>query len=958
MKRFIAYLLLGLSILVSVFVGFVPTFYNVNASADYSGGREFIYSIALKEYDEKGDAINYINGTQSYKDESQLASSVDDVIDEFKSRLSKANVTNVKVERIDNAKDDAQTDKIYSIRVAYKAQYEQLYNVINNYLTFDWNLSIAITKDPFNFSQYVDSDVNNEQLFVKNSAELIATTGELPVIKYELKDPQKFHDDIFAKVTGEESSSDSHANSFNKNVLRADEEESGPSNDDYIYIVNNWSDKYDLTKALTAGGNSYYTDAINNVIYRLDTTNPSSMFYDYDEASETKVFQYLKLDYSKFCPDLSSLTDQAAVQRIVFMCANIEVAKLNSTPYKFNIKLLNESYPTLSSTENGNNTINAFVETLKSKGTLTFSTFIISTIFAFCLVSLFMALNYGIAAVAGVSTGTGITLLSAALISLFGVEFNVGSIVTLIIVAIASIFSSTLFFKKVKENVYMGKQLKKAYIDASKKMIGFHIDVPVVLLAFGLVSYLIPNPITMSIGAILILGAIFNVLTNFLVIRPLYWLLANSSFISEHVGLLNISKKLIPDLSKDEKPTYFDSFKTTEKPTRNSLIKGIVALVLLVGSVLAISLSHAFTGSIYRANVSSSENSQVYITYKVLSSDETKKGMAPNTTLESYVLDNIYTYDNNTKGAKIKYESVKGMYSQKTIDDLGNIQLSFTYIVNLKSQISSNNSFIFEYESISKVGTLNQVIDEAIHSSPDFKIEAADEFTVYLVDVVNESVDTLNKDLLILSLIGVGICTVYVLFRFGLSKALVSLLLVGGSATISVGLFAAIGSGASSVHTLGVLIIFVIAYGVLMYHFGSQREILKDNKNILFGADAAEKKKELLLQSNQLSISSTLVSLAISLILLVSFIISSSFKNQVIILAIIGSALILLLAATFILPLQNLNSFIWTKIKGLFKNMSEKRSNKKDKGNKDNKKQTNRPKDDGPQEAIFIGIND
>ena len=87
MKRFIGYLLLSVSILISVFVGFVPTFSNVNAGADYAQGKEFIYQVSLKD-----ETLNYINGTSSFADESALEDDIDDIVEEFKSRLEKANI--------------------------------------------------------------------------------------------------------------------------------------------------------------------------------------------------------------------------------------------------------------------------------------------------------------------------------------------------------------------------------------------------------------------------------------------------------------------------------------------------------------------------------------------------------------------------------------------------------------------------------------------------------------------------------------------------------------------------------------------------------------------------------------------------------------------------------------------------------------------------------------------------
>jgi hypothetical protein len=47
-KRFLAYILLCVSILISAFAGFVPTILSINASADYDNGQNFVYQISLK----------------------------------------------------------------------------------------------------------------------------------------------------------------------------------------------------------------------------------------------------------------------------------------------------------------------------------------------------------------------------------------------------------------------------------------------------------------------------------------------------------------------------------------------------------------------------------------------------------------------------------------------------------------------------------------------------------------------------------------------------------------------------------------------------------------------------------------------------------------------------------------------------------------------------------------------
>lgn len=945
MKRFIGYLLLSLSIILSVFVGFVPTFLNVNAGADYAQGKEFIYQVALKD-----NTLNYINGTSSFKEEGELEGDIDDIISEFKSRLEKSNISNAIVERIDNKDDNSQTEKYYTVRVAYKAQYEQLYDAINSYLTFDWNLSVSITKDPFNFSQYNDALEETSQVLFKRGEVTVDTSDSLPVLNLPLADAQKFKDDILDKVLeSEENSSTSSFNTLRPLEESSEEEEEGPTTSDYIYIVNNWADKYDITKAVE--NENYYSDAKNNILYKLNTTDLSSMFADYDSTDTSKVNEILKLDYTQFCPDLSNITDQAVLQRVIFALANIEANKLNSTSYKYDIELLNETYPTLGAVNNNN--IPAFVEQLKSQGSLVFSTLLIATISAFILLSLFLALHFGVASVSAIATISSTTLLSAALLSLFGVEFNIGTVVALIIVAIISTFSASIFFKKVRESCYSGKQLKKACTEAGKKTILYHLDISVITLIFGIIAYLNPNVIIMSMGAVLILGGIFNFILNDIILRALYWLLANSSYINDHLKLLMIKQELIPDLSKDEKPTYFESFKGEEVSKKSKLISKIVFLVLLVGSIVAIPVTTSLTGNVYGRPSEAVQNSQVFITYKVLSNDESLKGFATTTELTEKVLKNIYTYSENSENEPqlLNYDSVSAMYNSSVINEEGNTELKFTYIIKLKSIITSEQQYTFNKDSAT-VGSLNEVISNTIFEdiSSEFNISGIYENQVYLLNTTDLTDDNLNLELLYFVLISVAISTVYVLLRYGLGKSMISLLTIGVSSTITIGLYSALQVGVASTNTLSLVIIAIITYAMLMFYYATQRDVIKENKNLKFDPNFEETRKELMLTNHSLTFSTLIICLGLSALILITFVLSSTFSNVVLISTIIGFVLSVLLIKSLLLDSEELCQKIWKKTKAMFK---FDKSNKKKKKNKNNN-----DKGDGPQEAIFIGIND
>lgn len=953
MKRFIGYLLLSVSILISVFVGFVPTFSNVNAGADYAQGKEFIYQVSLKD-----ETLNYINGTSSFADESALEDDIDDIVEEFKSRLEKANVSDAIVEKIDNQNDNSQSEKYYSIRVAYKAQYEQLYTAINDYLTFDWNLSVAITEDPFNFSQYDDSLNENSQALFKRGEVYVDTSDALPVIGVPLADPQKFNDDILQTVLDANNTDGTTAISGGISHVYADStdesgEEDALTTSNYIYIVNNWTDKYDITKAVE--DTNYYTAATENVLFRLNTTDLSSMFLDNDASDSTKINEVLKLDYTQYCPDLSNVTDQAVLQRIIYTLAQIEVNKLNASSYKFEITLLNESYPVLGDTDGAGNNIPAFVEQLKSQGKLLFSTLVIATISAFILLALFLSLHFGIASVGGIASISSVVLLSAALLSLFGVEFNIGTIVALIAVGIISTCSAAIYFKKVRELCYSGKALKKACSEAGKKTLMYHLDISVITLILGIVAYLNSNVIIMSMGAVLILGGIFNFLFSAVVLRVLYWLLANSSFINSHLKLLMIKKELIPDLSKDEKPTYFDSFKNETVTKRSKVISLIVFCVLLVGSIVAIPVTNSVTGNIYGAPNETVQNSQVYITYKVLSNDESLKGIGTTTEIKEKVLDHIYTFNSeaeNPQGSLLKYSVVNAMYNSAIIDEEGNTELSFTYIIKLNGIIDNEDQYMFN-DDVNTAGSLNEVIQNTIFEdiSSEFNLNGVNDINVYLLSTTDFTEDNLNLELLYFVLISVAISTVYVALRFGLGKSIISLLFVGISTTITIGIYSALLVGVASTNTLSLVLIILLSYAMLLYYYATQRDILKENRNIRFDENYLAKRQELLSMNHALTFQTLIICLGLSSLIVITFVLSSTFSNVILISALIGFCITVLLIKTFILDFEDVNALIWNKTKRAFN--FEKFNKKKKKNPKDNSN-----KGDGPQEATFIGIND
>ncbi len=955
MKRFIGYLILCLSILVSVFVGFIPTFYNVNSSVDYASGKEFIYQVKAKSL--PSNNMSYVNSDSNKKTDDDLMTDIDDILDVFKDRLNKSEISNPIVERVD-ANNPNESDGIYTIRVAYKAQYEQLYEAINNYLTFDWNLSVSIIQDNFSTSQVNDG---KDQLFKRGEATLDTSSGS-PIIKLPLANQSFFYDSIFKKVTESESSGETKsAFNFSDNLIKnADEttDEDTPEDKDYIYIVNNWANEYSIENAVSSDKSStYYSAAVNNVLYKLNTKSPADMFEGYDANNESKDgYSTILINYGDYIPSsVNNVTDKAVLQRLVLSLANIEVNKLNSKSIGYDIVLLNSNFPTDSTTTN---IVPAIVENLKLHGNLTLSTLLYATIATFILVILFMTLNYGIASLIGVSVTSGVLICSSALLSLFGVQFNIGTIVALLTVAVLSIFSVCVYFNKVKESCYLGKNLKKANLEASKKTIFYQLDCSLISIILGVIGYLFNNAVIMSIGAILIVGGLFNFLFCAFVLRGLYWLLANSSFIEKHIDLLKFKKDLIPDLSKDEKPSYFDDFKKAKITKKSKIITSVILGILLIGSIIALPTVTLISGNVYGANTSEATTSEVFIQYKIDANDESIKGFTTIANLEENLLNKIIVKSGNDV-SKLSYKegNTKVMYTTNIIDDKGNTQYQFTYIIKLDEIYSENDNFYYIEDGTTNIPdslTAKSLVSVIADTIKDGTInDSISNAKVYLGTIFNYSDDYLNYDMFIYIVIGIAIIFAYILLRYGFSKAIISLLFVSSISTIGVGFFSMLRVGFASTNTIGLVMIVMFVYLSILYYFSKEKNYLKDNRPKIVDNIT---RNEIISESHALSRFQLLTITGICLLAIVPFIITKSFKETVILMSVLSIFFTMLALNSLLLTSEQFSFDVWTKIKNSVHQISNGFINKKEEKNKNKKK--NKKSEDGPQEATFIGIND
>ena len=884
MKRFIGYILICLSCIFSVIIGFIPTIHSINGSADFDYGQTFIYKINPKENSNKTEG------------DIKTGKAIEEVAELFKNRLDKANISTYKLE----------TESEDTIRLSFKAE-TPVNNLIATYLNFDSNIQVM---------DYSGKILLESDEFYETGTSYIDYSRNFPIVVLPIKNPGNFKSKLLTAVQEKASSSD--------------------ENEKYIYLVNNWQAHYSMDKVINDAKSSN-TDEYNAYIDRINVSKLDEVFLDYNKDSEDKVFSKLAyINYLQHSRNNVSLANKLA---------NISCAKFNSGSIDYNITLINKDYI--------NDPVNAskpFIEKLLNYSgnyglynTVAVSTLLIATVASFIVLVIYLALNYGLKSLAAIALTPVIVLLDFTLFNKFNAEFNAGAIIGLISVTFISLICSLIYFYNIKLEIYSGKNLKKSYENANKRTNFIHIDLSVSTIIFGLVAYLIPNNTFISIGAILIIGGLFNLIINGIFLKILMYFLITSPYIENHLSLLIIDKKLIPNLSNDEKPVYFEKF---NKIKNNKKVKtsAIISLVAFLLSVSTLTFFQIKNNNIYNSNFANTPNSRLYVQFEYNDNSNIKT----QSDFEEKVLNNLFYFDvnKNQTTKKVEYNSIDTYtYSyrenfsvnQETFKDLYYIvDFNNAKILNKKFSVNVNNTNV--KENIDLEEALKYLITKHNNAS-NFK-------ELSLKTVKNANLDRNNYYSLMFTFIGSLIVSAYILFRFGLGKALYSLISNFTLITICIALLSISRLNVSNEVTLASIILSLLIFSFNLYIYNNEHYLIKEKR---ITKDINERKDNANYAYNMINYNIIIMSFlfgVISTILITMSALPIYFK----IIIIIGIILFNLFNKNNYLIINN-----WLyKFTYLIKDRIKIKFNNKQKNNQKNTKSYS----DGPEEAIFIGIND
>lgn len=988
MKKFLGYITLAVTSLIALGVGIIPSLNSINGNIDYSRSRTYVYKIGDRITTDSANNLDQ-NVFNSYNDDDKQEI-LDDVVDTFRDRLDIAQVSEYNIE----------TDGYDTIKVTFKTA-TSLYDDVASYLNFSWSMMASTYGSETNivlgddaetvfsnisntglnyvtpatdYSEFVstsESSDNDTRFFEPGSAYVEYRNG-YPYVVVGLANPEGFKD-LYEQArgdSGESTGEDTTVNGLSKtDVLRTNigtgsepdgptdgttdgttEEETETPDENKIFVLNNWLSNLDLETLLENGGTSnlFANEIKEHVLFTIDATAITNVYWDYDANNTEEDPTYEEIYFGGY--DLLDASDEASYYGTVvtdptlaYQKANIWAGKLNATTYGYEINLTNEG-GSYAYTETNDPQVEYLVENQK----VTLSSLLIAGIVGTVIITLFMILNFGLPGLLGAISTLGILVATLATFNMFGIYFNIGAILGILTLLAISLFTTTALFKKIKNDIYLGKNFKKAYQDGGKKSFWYMLDSSIIGLILGIVAYLIPSTITLAFGTMLVVGSCLNVLINGIALRAISYLLYTSSFIANKPRLLALEPKLIPNLLNDEKPTYFDVYKTKQNKTSKK-VYSIVGLILLVASIAGIATFQAIDGSLYPADSSSmttmfyaqslyqnpSDNIDNRITNNLLVYQEGLASLSTDSTLENKVLDvssaedievtNYYYEYKNEDATNRVYFFVVDLQTYISVENYSLTDTTYYYTVNNSSVISTNNLL----EALSDIAYQSLNTD----GTGELKnVETVDNNSAGLYTLIGVS-------------ISVGVACLYFAIRFGPSRALSALLMSSAGVVISIGIFTLIRVPASSAITFAALLLLAIFLLMFNSYFLAEKEVFNENKKEL------QANRELRYEQFEYAINIANENILTTGLLIgfgvMSLFFAAGVETMMCLLILVGIILFFMFIKVLYIPSEILFNKWFLTIRNS--------ASAKVKGRKDGRRNL---KDEGPTEAIFTGIND
>ena len=889
MRRLWAHILIAFTALVAVFAS-MPSLIrgiNSNSNGDHVRRREFTFQLTERK-EKEGEAKPKKLSNNSAK---EMASVVEQ-------RLINSGIDSYSITTSGNSEIDD------IVTVSFKADDDSQYTQIVNYLTFSGSFALMNNQDQVvTASEFRDGDP-----YLKNH-----NVNEYPTVILPIKtDYNKW--EVLVK------------NAIDNPITEeAESEESEPTKYARIWLIKDYEDG-DTYSSLTdskklSDKTLYYFD--------FDPKNPDELYYDSNKNSLARVCGYQDTNGN-------GMADPSEV-RAAFNTADYYLNLFNASALDYKVECIRGlgDYKVW---------VEAPSEVIIKNDKINWNPTLSASVAAFAILTLLMVVFYRLGAISGVVT----TMVSVGLSIFFVVQtalsYNILALAGIVVVAATSLLSSIVYLNKLKEDAYRGHTLKKANTEASKKSLLPIVDINVVTIVIGLMSYLLGGSALHSFGSILLFGGFISLLLNTLALKGLMWLITNATALSGKYELFGINPENVPNHMAEEKQRFFGAYadrdlSVKKKPVGIASICGFV--VALAGCIVAASLGG---GQLIKSPSSVVTKNEIYLVNKVTSDKEDTK-MDENK-LKTYFLDTI----------EVKVEDeYKDLSEFIASEDYVHYEVTSSETVE---ETTVNYITTYYVLSTKKTLTLDSLVREK--GSTDEPKSLADYLTMYNTDstygikasfkVTSTHVNLPNTDVAKVSLassIAILILTVYFMLRYRLSRGLASILFPIISGTVTFGILALVsvlGVTLPATVYIALPIVIFLTYIFMIHIMNKDREMVLDDK---VRDTSVEHREEIAKKANSIALTPVLASAVIGIYLLINFFgFGTAIASYTYLAAILGSIVALGIVVVLFTPVSS-------KLYKLFSNVHFEFKPRKQKN-----KATVTKKSAEPEEAIFIGIND
>ena len=201
----------------------------------------------------------------------------------------------------------------------------------------------------------------------------------------------------------------------------------------------------------------------------------------------------------------------------------------------------------------------------------------ISLMISFILIALILGFVYRASAASMLASASLSAFVTFTIFTLFKTTFNIAGLFGIIFTFLAGLAIGIVEQHYYRDEIYKGRSMKKANFEASKKTTLLTVDISVISLIAGILTYFVGGKTVGSLGVILIIFSIANILINTFIFKGLNWLITNNTATQKNYKLFNIDESRVPNLANEEKQKYFGPVAEKDFTKKKKLFAGIFA---------------------------------------------------------------------------------------------------------------------------------------------------------------------------------------------------------------------------------------------------------------------------------------------------------------------------------------------------------------------------------------------